>query len=608
VRSLNLSHKAFVLILVPLFFEVLFLTASNISLAQLDKAYELENQTRGVLQIVNLQTKIYPDAAAALGLAVANRDISQMKKMHRTLAKLKKDRAQLLSRGDLDMSILRQFNASVEKVIVALEEGEVAARRADQFAFMRCLEKLQVIIGECNDEGDRVSAIQIKKALEQRAEQERLRRDVQAFSTAAVLVSIFISILLVVIFNRSIANRLKIISKNAIDFANDKPIAPVLKGNDEIAQLDRIFHDMAFHMNDLRRREKALTENASEIICSIDPYFEFESVNKAITTILGYLPEEVIQKPLASICSDDPQKIRSIFKEIAERKESKENKPFLLTMKNKVGDLREIMWSAVYDKEEKSYFCVAHDVTEINKTARLKRELTAMATHDLRAPLASLQLTLDLFCKNTYGELTERGKHRATQSAATIGRLVQLINSFLEIDKLESGTIELNLGDEMVSDLIKRASVAVQSKAEAKALTFEMADCDLAVECDASRIIDVFQNLLDNAIKYSPEKGAVKVVAEQEKNMVRISIMDQGPGVPDEKAAVIFEKFKQGNVNAATEKQGTGLGLAICKAIVQAHGGDIGVTNIAGTNVGVRNAPGWGSVFWITLPTSKNQS
>ncbi|MBP9093515.1 PAS domain S-box protein [bacterium] len=606
MRSLNLSHKAFVLILVPLFFEVLFLTATNISLAQLDKAYELENQTRGVLQMVNLQTRIYPDAAAALGLAAANRDISQLNKMHRSLAKLKKDRALLLSRDDLDTSILRQFNASVEKIVAALEEGEVFAKRADQSGFMRCLVKLQVLIGECNDEGDRVSAIQIKKALEQRAEQERLRGDVQAFSSAAVLVSIFISILLVVIFNRSIANRLKIISKNAIDFANDKPIAPVLKGNDEIAQLDRIFHDMAFHMNDLRRREKALTENASEIICSIDPYFEFESVNKAITTILGYLPEEVIEKPLASICSDDPQKIRAIFKEIAERKESKENKdnrPFLLTMKTKVGELREIMWSAVFDKEEKSYFCVAHDVTEINKTARLKRELTAMATHDLRAPLASLQLTLDLFCKNTYGELTERGKHRATQSAATIGRLVQLINSFLEIDKLESGTIELNLSEEMVSDLIRRASVAMQGKAEAKALTFQMADSNLAVECDGSRIVDVFQNLLDNAIKYSPERGVIKVLAEQEKNMVRISIMDQGPGVPEEQAAVIFEKFKQGNVNAATEKQGTGLGLAICKAIVQAHGGDIGVTNI-----GVTNAPDWGGIFWITLPTSKSQS
>ncbi len=143
MRSLNLSHKAFVLILVPLFFEVLFLTASNISLAQLDKAYELENQTRGVLQIVNLQTKVYPDAAAALGLAVANRDVSQINRMHRALAKLKKDRALLMSRGDLDTSSLRQFNASVEKVNVALDEGEAAARRADQFAFMRCLEKLQ---------------------------------------------------------------------------------------------------------------------------------------------------------------------------------------------------------------------------------------------------------------------------------------------------------------------------------------------------------------------------------------------------------------------------------------------------------------------------------
>ena len=608
MRSLNLSHKAFVLILVPLFFEVLFLTATNISLAQLDKAYELENQTRGILQIVNLQTRIYPDAATALGLAAANRDISQMNKMHESLAKLKKDRALLLNRDDIDISTLRQFNASVEKIIVALEEGEEAVTRGDQVAFMRCLEKLQRIIGECNDEGDRVSAVQVKKALEQRAEQERLRRDVQAFSTAAVVVSIFISILLVLIFNRSIAGRLKIISKNAIDFANDKPIAPALKGKDEIAQLDRIFHDMAFHMNDLRRREKALTENASEIICSIDTYFEFASVNKAITTILGYLPEEVIEKPLASICTDDPQKIRSTFKEIAEKKENKENRPFLLTMKTKAGELREIMWSAVFDKEEKSYFCVAHDVTEINKTARLKRELTAMATHDLRAPLASLQLTLDLFCKNTYGELTERGKHRATQSAATIGRLVQLINSFLEIDKLESGTIELDLSEELVSDLIRRASVAVQSKAEAKALTFRMADCNLTVECDASRIVDVFQNLLDNAIKYSPEQGAVEVLAEQEKNMVRISIIDQGPGVPEEKAAVIFEKFKQGNVNAATEKQGTGLGLAICKAIVQAHGGDIGVSNVGVSNVGVRNAPSQGSVFWLTLPTSKSQS
>ncbi len=595
MRSLNLSHKAFVLIVVPLFFEVVFLTASNLSLAQLDKAYELENQTRGVLQIVNLQTKIYPDAAAALGLAVANRDISQMNRMHRSLAKLKKDRELLMNRGDLDTGILRQFNASVEKVIVALDEGESAARRADQFAFMRCLEKLQQIIIECNEEGDRVSAIQIKKALEQRAEQERLRRDVQTLSTAAVVGSIFISILMVLIFNRSIANRLKVISNNAIDFANDKPMAPLLKGNDEIAQLDRIFHNMAFHMNDLRRREKALTENASEIICSIDTYFEFASVNKAITRILGYLPEALIEKSLASICTDDAQKIRSLFKDVSDKKESK---PFMLTMKTTEGELREIMWSAVFDKEEKSYFCVAHDVSEINKTARLKRELTAMATHDLRAPLASLQLTLDLFCKNTYGELTDRGKHRATQSAATIGRLVQLINSFLEIDKLESGTIELVVEDAIVSDLIRRASDALQSKAEAKSLSFQMEGCEMSVECDPIRITDVFENLLDNAIKYSPENGAVKVVAAREKNMIRISVMDHGPGIPLEKAAIIFEKFKQGNVNSTTEKQGTGLGLAICKAIVQAHNGDIGVTN----------APEWGSVFWLTLPASKSQS
>ncbi len=592
MRSLNLSHKAFLLILVPLFFEVLFLSASNMFMAQLDKAYQLENKTRNVLQLVNLQTKMFPDAAAALGLAVANRDISQMNRLHRTMAKLKADRNVLMSKGELNDGSLRQFNISVDNVIACIEEAETVARQADQFGFMRSLEKMQAVVKECNEEGDRVSSIQIQRAQEQRAEQGRLRGVIQLLSNGAVAFSILISILMVLAFNRGIANRLKIISKNAIAFANDKPIAPALKGSDEIVQLDHIFHDMASHLKDLRRREKALTDNASEIICSIGTYFEFTSVNKAVTPILGYSPDELLDKSLASICQEETIKVRNKFKEIAEKGTAK---PFLLTLKTKKGDLREIMWSAVYDQSEKSFFCVAHDVTEINETARLKRELTAMATHDLRAPLASLQLTLDLFCKNTYGQLTERGMHRATQSRATIGRLVTLINSFLEIDKLESGNIELHLQEEIVADLIQQASAAVQSKAEEKGLSFEMEGCSVPVVCDGPRLTDVFQNFLDNAIKYSPQGGAVKVVAHKQDDMLRISVRDQGPGVPADKTSLIFEKFKQGNVDAATEKKGTGLGLAICKAIIEAHGGTIGCISDGGGH------------FWFTLPVKTSR-
>lgn len=564
-------------------------------MAQLDKAYQLENKTRNVLQLVNLQTKMFPDAAAALGLAVANRDISQMNRLHRTLAKLKADRKILMEKGELNDGSLRKFNITVDNVIVCIEEAEEVARQADQFGFMRALEKMQAVVKDCNEEGDRVSSIQIQRALEQRAEQDRLRGVIQLLSYGAVAFSILISILMVLAFNRGIANRLKIISKNAIAFANDKPIAPAMKGSDEIVQLDHIFHNMASHLKDLRRRETALTDNASEIICSIGTYFEFTSINKAVTAILGYSPDELIDKSLASICSDDAQKVRGKFKEIAEKGTAR---PFLLTLKTKKGELREIMWSAVYDDEEKSFFCVAHDVTEINETARLKRELTAMATHDLRAPLASLQLTLELFCKNSYGQLTERGMHRATQSRATIDRMVTLINSFLEIDKLESGTIELHLEEEIIADLIKQASAAVQSKAEEKGLSFQMEGCAMSVICDGQRITDVFQNLLDNAIKYSPQGGAVKVVAEKLADRIKIQVLDQGPGVPAEKRHLIFEKFKQGNVDAETEKRGTGLGLAICKAIVEAHGGEIAI----GTE------SGWGGQFWFTLPIKTSRS
>ncbi len=562
------------------------------SMAELDKAYQLEDQTRGVLQFVNLQTKMFPDAATALGLAVANRDMSQIENLHKTMAKLKQDRRVWMSRGYLDDASLKPFNERVESVIAGIESAEEGARKGDQISFIQGLARLQSKVVKCNEEGDRVIAIQDQKAQEQRAEQQRIRLVLQRLSTGAVVVSILISILMVVIFNRGIANRLKLISKNALDLAADKPIAPPLAGTDEIAQLDGIFHEMAGRLADLRRREKAVTDNASEIICSIDTYFGFSSVNKAVTRLLGYAPEDLLDKPLASICVESAQHVRTIFKDIAEKDGG--SKPFQLTIRTSNGELREIMWSAVFDKEEKSYFCVAHDVTEMNKTNRLKRELTAMATHDLRAPLASLQLTLDLFSKNSYGVLNERGAHRAAQSKATIERLVKLISSFLEIDKMESGVVELNIAEVPLPTLLRNASALLQSKAEEKALSFKMENCDLVLNCDGQRLTDVFQNLLDNAIKYSPDKGTVKVVAEKQRDMVLIKVMDQGPGIPPEKQEIIFEKFKQGNVSVSTEKIGTGLGLAICKAIVIAHKGQIGIGN----------EPGWGAVVWLTLPTA----
>jgi len=265
LRSLNLSHKAFLLVLVPLIFEVLFLIASNMSMAELDKAYQLEDQTRGVLQFVNLQTKMFPDAATALGLAVANRDLSQLENLHKTMAKLKQDRRVWMSRGYLDDASLKPFNEKVEAVITGIESAEEGARKGDQISFIQGLARLQSKVVKCNEEGDRVIAIQDQKAQEQRAEQGRIRLVLQRLSTGAVIVSILISILMVIIFNRGIANRLKLISKNAMDLAADKPIAPALKGTDEIAQLDGIFHEMAGRLTDLRRREKAVTDNASEI-------------------------------------------------------------------------------------------------------------------------------------------------------------------------------------------------------------------------------------------------------------------------------------------------------------------------------------------------------
>lgn len=235
--------------------------------------------------------------------------------------------------------------------------------------------------------------------------------------------------------------------------------------------------------------------------------------------------------------------------------------------------------------------------------ARLKQEFVAMVTHDLRAPLTSIQLIMEMTEMGNYGELSDVGKKRLRGANEEINRLVELLNGLLSIEKLESGVAELELTAINARRIIDPSVLAVQGAAGRAQVEIEVINPDdPTIEVDAMRVTQVLVNLLSNAIKFSPANTKVQLALEQRDGKVRFEVRDHGRGVPEEMRQSIFDRFTQVERSDEADKKGAGLGLSICKAIVEKHGGVIGVTDNAN---GIKNGethPGTGSIFWFELP------
>lgn len=145
--------------------------------------------------------------------------------------------------------------------------------------------------------------------------------------------------------------------------------------------------------------------------------------------------------------------------------------------------------------------------------------------------------------------------------------------------------------------IIRRSIEAVSVIASARKIQFEAGFENPTVNVDGDRIVQILINLLGNAVKYSPEGGVIHVNVSDQEQLVRIEVVDQGPGIPEHEQSSIFERFKQIESVNYKRSGSSGLGLAICKALVESHGGRIGVSSEEGK----------GSCFWFTLPKlSKN--
>ncbi len=227
----------------------------------------------------------------------------------------------------------------------------------------------------------------------------------------------------------------------------------------------------------------------------------------------------------------------------------------------------------------------------LTKAEQTKAEFISMISHDLRSPLTSLQFTLALAEKGAFGEINEKGKERFSRAEYTVERLVKLINELLDIEKMEAGMLNMVVAPEELDTIVKRAIDSVASLAEKKSIEIDAPASLLEVNVEADRIVQVLVNLLSNAIKFSPEQSRITVSASELPTGIKVTVADQGRGIPKDKSKSIFDRFSQVEHEDATTHGGSGLGLAICKAIIEGHGGIIGVDSDEGE----------GSRFWFIV-------
>lgn len=236
---------------------------------------------------------------------------------------------------------------------------------------------------------------------------------------------------------------------------------------------------------------------------------------------------------------------------------------------------------------------------ELTALNTLKNEFLGMAAHDLRNPIAIIVGFTDLMLCNMVGELTPKQNEIMSKVKKRCQVMLALINDYLDLSVIESGNLKLNINK--VEDLIHflkdcHESNAMIAKTKSIHLDLKFDDNLPPVYMDKERITQVLSNLVNNAIKFSHPGTSITLAVANDNQGVRISVQDEGQGIPKEEQSKLFGKFARTSVKSTAGEKSTGLGLAIVKKIVEAHG----------SQITVESEPGKGSTFSFTLPANKS--
>lgn len=396
-------------------------------------------------------------------------------------------------------------------------------------------------------------------------------------------------------FSRDVALRLRELRRTAELAAIGKLNAKPNEVRDEIDDLFTRLKAASELIQAAQHREFYILENARDVFCALDKNLRFVLCGESSLQTWHIHSTDLMGMSLLSLLKEDTvATTRAWFDKVTH-----DSNEHLIEMALRVAGsndphgnqlFKDFHWTVAYEENFEQFFCIARDISERKSLERMKQRFVAIVSHDLRTPLTAVSASITLLLSGKRGALTERAVEMLHKADKSIGRLLELTEDLLELERLESGKLTLSLGCVSAVDVCVAARDALLTLAATKQIDISVPSRDAALKGEERRLIQIMVNLVSNAIKFSPTGSRVRLTVEERDAVVIMSVIDEGPGMSEEQIKSLFEKYKQGS--AKSELKGSGLGLALSKKLVEAHGG----------NMWVESAIGKGSRFAFSIP------
>ena len=343
-------------------------------------------------------------------------------------------------------------------------------------------------------------------------------------------------------------------------------------------------------------RQSAIFDGAIDGIVTLNPSGSIETVNAAAVRMFGYEAVELDRRDVSLLIDIAPDGDGEFLKRLGASQGALEGGLLRqMEARRKDGETFpvDVALGAMTLPTGVHVVAIVRDISERRRMEQLKDEFVSTVSHELRTPLTSIAGSLGLLAGGMAGALPEKAARLIQIAQANSQRLVRLINDILDIEKIESGKLRLDMGPLDLRDIAQRSVEGVNGYADDLGVVLRLPEGEpVGIRGDADRLIQVVTNLLSNALKFSPQGGEVRVTVDPENRVARLSVVDEGPGIPDAFRARIFSKFAQADGSDTRAKGGTGLGLAIAREIAERHGG----------RLWFESAEGQGATFHLDLP------
>lgn len=443
-----------------------------------------------------------------------------------------------------------------------------------------------------------IGALYVKSDIEQKYSE--IGNTALIFFTASLIAGL-ISIVVALLVARSITKPIKEMQKQAVRIAQGDYSEKVdVQGHDELSQLAETFNKLSDRVEDAqdtmeaeRNRLDSVLTHMTDGVIATDRRGKVITINEMALSLLNTTSEQAIGQSILTLLDlEEEYTLRKLLEtpeEILIDRSKSDSEEDRMTLRSDFTMIR----------RESGFISglvvVIHDVTEQEKTAEERRQFVSNVSHELRTPLTSVR---------SYLEALEEGAWEDKSVApefihVTLGetdRMIRMINDLLNLSRMDSGAQQMDLElvnfNELVDYILDRFDMMVNNQEKNYRIVREFTERDLWVEIDTDKIMQVIDNIMNNAIKYSPDGGKIEVHLMETHNNVVLSISDEGLGIPKKDLEKVFERFYRVDKARARQQGGTGLGLAISKEVMKAHQGQIWVESVEGK----------GSTFYISLP------